>query len=129
MGLVAPTETPPPVPNDHRLRLGIDGDSGYTQQELTPEELAAARAAGAAAPQPSYAPQLSAPSHAEQPSESPDEVEDEASGTVYVGGDRAPVIRHDIREEAKEGDRREPRPVTLPDEPPRSNAAPRVPRR
>ncbi|MGB9338817.1 MAG: hypothetical protein WCB63_06255 [Polyangiales bacterium] len=131
---VAPAEVPQEMPTaatptDHRLRLGIDGDPGYAQQELTPEELAAARAAGAAVPQPSSAPQPSEPSHAEQPSESPGEVEDEASGTVYVGGARAPVIRHHIREEAKEGDRREPRPVTLPHEPPRSNAAQRVPRR
>jgi hypothetical protein len=111
--LVDPTEAPPPAPTDHRLQLGIDGDPGYTQDELTPEELAEARAAGAAMPQPSYAQQPSEPSHAEQPSEPSDEV-DESSNTVYVGGTRAPVYRHHVREEAEADNRREPRPAAQP---------------
>ena len=54
--LIDPAEDPPPMPTDHRLRLGIDGDPGWEQEELTAEELEQARAAGAAVPQPTYAP-------------------------------------------------------------------------
>ena len=120
MELVDPTETPPPAPTDHRLRLGIDGDPGYTQDELTPEELAEARAAGAAVPQSSYAPQPNEPSHAEQPSKPSNEV-DESSNTVYVGGTRAPVYRHHVREERRDDSQREPRPAAEPNEAPRAN--------
>lgn len=105
--IMVPAEAPPPAPTDHRLRLGIDGDPGYEQEELTPEELAAARAAGAAVPQPSYHQQASEPSHAAQPSEASGEV-DESGDTVYVGGTRAPVYRHHVREEAREDGPREP---------------------
>jgi hypothetical protein len=111
--LEGPADAPPPMPTDHRLHLGIDGDPGYEQEELTPEELAEARAAGAAVPQPSYAQQPSGPSHAEQPSEPSDDV-DESSDTVYVGGTRAPVYRHRAREEAGADKPREPRPAAQP---------------
>ncbi len=114
MELIAPAEDPTPAPTDHRLSLGIDGDPGYAQEELTPEELEAARAAGAAVPQPSYAPQPSEPSRAEQPSEASGDVYEEESDTVYVGGTRAPVYRHHVREEAREDMPREPRPATQP---------------
>jgi len=114
MQLVAPAEEPPPMPTDHRLRLGIDGDPGYTQEELTPEELAEARAAGAAVPQPSYAQQPSEPSSTGQPREPSDDVDEESSDTVYVGGTRAPVYRHHVREEADADKPREPRPAAQP---------------
>ena len=116
--IMAPAEDPPPKPTDHRLRLGIDGDSGWEQEELTAEELAEARAAGAAVPQPTYAQPPSEPSRAEQPSEPSGDVGEESSDTVYVGGTRAPVYRHHARENAKdeaEVDRpREPRPAAQP---------------
>jgi hypothetical protein len=121
--LIDPAEEPPPMPTDHRLRLGIDGDSGWEQEELTEEELAEARAAGAAVPQPSYAPQPSEPSRAEQASEPSEDVAEESSDSVYVGGTRAPVYRHHVREEARdeaEPDRpREPKPVAQPQRRPR----------
>jgi hypothetical protein len=125
-----PTEAPPPTPSDHRLHLGIDGDPGYTQDELTPEELAEARAAGAASPPPSYhRNQPSEPAHAEQPSEPSDDVDDESSDTVYVGGTRAPVYRHHAREEAREDNPREPRPAARPQEPAHANPPHRGPHR
>lgn len=118
MELTDPAEDPPPTPTDHRLRLGIDGDSGWEQEELTAEELAEARAAGAAVPQPTYAQPPSEPSRAEQPTEPSGDVGEESSDTVYVGGTRAPVYRHHARENAKdeaEVDRpREPRPAAQP---------------
>jgi hypothetical protein len=61
-----------------RLELGIDGDPGYTQTELTPEELAKVRAEAAASPEPSYP---------EEPNEpSPDSDPDEASAETGAGG-------------------------------------------
>jgi hypothetical protein len=114
MERMAPAEDRPPMPTDHRLRLGIDGDPGYEQEELTPEELAEARAAGAAVPQPSYAQQPSEPSRADQPSEPSDDVDEESSDYVYVGGTRAPVYRHHVREEAEADRPREPRPAAQP---------------
>lgn len=119
--IMIPAEAPPPAPTDHRLRLGIDGDPGYAQEELTPEELAAARAAGAAVPQPSYAQQRSEPSRAAQPSEASGDDVDESGDTVYVGGTRAPVYRHHVREEAREDGPREPRPAAQPHEPAHAN--------
>jgi hypothetical protein len=116
---VANAGDPPPMPTDHRLRLGIDGDPGYTQEELTPEELAEARAAGAAVPQPSYAQQPSEPSSTGQPREPSDDVDEESSDTVYVGGTRAPVYRHHVREEAGADKPREPRPAAQPHRSPR----------
>jgi len=100
--IMDPAEDPPPMPTDHRLRLGIDGDSGWEQEELTPEELAEARAAGAAVPQPTYAQPASEPSRAEQPSEASNVVGEESGDTVYVGGTRAPVYRHQARENARD---------------------------
>lgn len=121
--LIDPAEDPPPMPTDHRLRLGIDGDSGWEQEELTAEELAEARAAGAAVPQPTYAQPQSEPSRAEPPSEPSEDVDEESSDGVYVGGTRAPVYRHHAREEARdeaEPDRpREPKPVAQPHRAPR----------
>lgn len=121
--ITAPAEDPPPTPTDHRLRLGIDGDPGWEQEELTAEELAEARAAGAAVPQPSYDVQPSEPSRADQPSEPSEDVDEESSDNVYVGGTRAPVYRHHAREEAKdeaEVDRpREPKPAAQPHRGPR----------
>jgi hypothetical protein len=121
--LIDPAEDPPPMPADHRLRLGIDGDSGWEQEELTAEELAEARAAGAAVPQPTYAQPPSEPSRADQPSEPSEDVDEESSDNVYVGGTRAPVYRHHVREEARdeaEPDRpREPKPVAQPHRGPR----------
>jgi hypothetical protein len=123
MELMDPAEDAPPTPTDHRLRLGIDGDPGWEQEELTAEELAEARAAGAAVPQPSYAPQPSEPSRAEQASEPSEDVAEESSDSVYVGGTRAPVYRHHVREEAKDeagpDGPREPRPVAQPRRRPR----------
>ncbi len=120
---IDPAEDPPPMPTDHRLRLGIDGDPGWEQEELTAEELEQARAAGAAVPQPSYAPQPSEPSRAEQPSEPSEDVDDESSDSVYVGGTRAPVYRHHVREEARDeagaDGPREPRPAAQPQRRPR----------
>ena len=121
--IMAPADDPPPKPTDHRLRLGIDGDSGWEQEELTAEELAEARAAGAAVPQPTYAQPPSEPSRAEQPSEPSGDVGEESSDTVYVGGTRAPVYRHRARENARDDaavDRpREPKPAAQPHRAPR----------
>jgi hypothetical protein len=123
MELMDPAEEPPPMPADHRVRLGIDGDPGWEQEELTEEELAEARAAGAAVPQPTYAPQPSEPSRVDQPGEPSEDVGEESSDSVYVGGTRAPVYRHHVREEARDEagtDRpREPRPVAQPQRRPR----------
>lgn len=119
MERMAPAEDPPPAPTDHRLRLGLDGDPGYEQDVLTPEELAEARAAGAAVPQPTYAQQPSEPSRADQPSEPSDDVDEESSDYVYVGGTRAPAYRHHVREEAGADKPREPRPATQPHRGPR----------
>jgi len=125
-----PAEAPPPAPTDHRLRLGIDGDPGYAQDELTPEELAEVRAAGAASPPPSYRrDQPSEPSHAEQPSEPSGDVDDESSDTIYVDGTRAPVYRRHVREEAREDNPREPRPAAQPQEPAHANPPHRGPHR
>jgi len=119
--LIDPAEDPPPMPTDHRLHLGIDGDSGWEQKELTPEELEQARAAGAAVPQPTYAPPPSEPSHAAQPSEPSEDVE--SSDSVYVGETRAPVYRRHVREEARDEAEvnrpREPRPEAQPHPRPR----------
>ena len=112
--LIDPAEDPPPMPTDHRLRLGIDGDSGWEQEELTAEELEQARAAGAAVPQPTYAQPPSEPSRADQPSEPSEDVDEESSDNVYVGGTRAPVYRHHVREEARADEPREPRPAARP---------------
>ena len=112
--MAPPAEDPPPTPTDHRLRLGIDGDPGYAQDELTPEELAEARAAGAAVPQPSYAEQPREPSSAGQPSEPSGDVDEESSDNVYVGGTRAPVYRHHVREEVRADEPRKPRPAAQP---------------
>ncbi|MFW2388873.1 MAG: hypothetical protein ACN4G0_11085, partial [Polyangiales bacterium] len=123
--LVDPAEDTRAVPADHRLSLGIDGDPGWEQKELTPEELEQVRAAGAAVPQPTYARPPSEPSPTEQPNEpSEDGYVDEASSEgVYVDGTRAPVYRRHVREEAKDeagADRpREPRPVAQPQRRPR----------
>ena len=123
--LTDPAEDPPAMPTDHRLSLGIDGDSGWEQKELTAEELEQARAAGAAVPQPTHAQPPSEPSQAEQPTEPSEDayVDEESSDSVYVGGTRAPVYRHHVREEAKDeagADRpREPRPVAQPQRRPR----------
>lgn len=108
--LVGPSEAPPPMPTtDSIVHLGIDGDPGYQQDELTPEELAAARAAGAEVPQPTYAPDPSERSPVEQPSEAPEDAPEQESDTVYVEGMRAaPVYRQRVREEVREDDRREP---------------------
>jgi len=125
MALMEPAEDTPPIPSDHRLQLGIDGDPGWEQKELTEEELAAARAAGAAVPQPSYATQPNEASPAEQPSEPSEDAygDEESSDSVYVGGTRAPVYRHHVREEARDEARedapREPRPATQPQRRPR----------
>ena len=127
--LMDPTPVRPPPPTDHRLRLGIDGDPGYAQDELTPEELAAARAAGAAVPQPTYAPQPSEPSRAEQPSEASEDASEEESDNVYVGGTRAPVYRHHVREEVREDNPREPSAEPQPHEPPHTNPPRRGPHR
>ena len=121
--IMNPAEEPPPMPADHRLRLGIDGDSGWEQDELTPEELAEARAAGAAVPQPTYAQPASEPSRAEQPSEPSNVVSEESDDPVYVGGTRAPVYRHRARENAREEAEvarpREPKPAAQPHRAPR----------
>ena len=91
------TEAPPPVPTDHRLRLGIDGDPGYTEEELTPEELAAENAA--AAKEPSYPVEPTEPSQAQQPNEDSGELVEGSSDPYYIGERRAPVIRHEVRKE------------------------------
>lgn len=123
--LVEPAEDRPAIPTDHRLSLGIDGDPGWEQEELTAEELERVRAAGAAVPQPTYAQPPSEPSPGEPPSEpSEDAYVDEASSDdVYVGGTRAPVYRHHVREEARDeagaDGPREPRPVAQPQRRPR----------
>jgi hypothetical protein len=116
--LIDPAEDPPPMPTDHRLRLGIDGDSGWEQEELTAEELEQARAAGAAVPQPTYAQPPSEPSRANQPNEPSEDVGEESSDSVYVGGTRAPVYRRHAREKAKDEAEvnrpREPKPAAQP---------------
>jgi hypothetical protein len=110
-----PSEPPPPMPTDHRLRLGIDGDPGFEQQVLTPEELAAARAAGEQSPEPSYEREPSEPSYEEEP----DDVAygDDTVDTVYVGGRREPVRRKRAREHSPA----EPRPANQPHEPTHAN--------
>lgn len=90
-------EAAPPAPTDHRLRLGIDGDPGYTEEELTPEELAAENAA--AAKEPSYPVEPTEPSQAQQPNEDSGEVVEGSSDPYYMGERRAPVIRHEVRKE------------------------------
>jgi hypothetical protein len=123
--LVDPAEDTREMPTDHRLTLGIDGDPGWEQEELTPEELEQVRAAGAAVPQPTYAQPPSEPSPSKQPTEpSENEYVDEASSDdVYVGGTRAPVYRHRVREEAQDeagaDGPREPRPAARPQRRPR----------
>jgi len=110
-----PAEAPPPAPTDHRLRLGVDGDPGYAQKELTPEELAEANAAAAA--EPSYPVEPTEPSQPEQPTEDSGGVVEGSSDTVYMGERRAPIIRHevrredDVREDVEEEHRGEARPV------------------
>jgi len=102
--LVDPAEDTRAIPTDHRLSLGIDGDPGWEQEELTPEELEKARAAGAAVPQPTYALPPSEPSPSEQPNAPSEDgyVDEASSDDVYVGGTRAPVYRHHVREEARD---------------------------
>lgn len=120
---------PPPPPTDHRLHLGIDGDPGYTQRELTPEELAESRAEGANQPQPTYAVPPSEPSKGEQPSEPSGVADEEASDTIYGDERLAPVYRHraredvreDVREDERADERREVRPEVEHREPERVN--------
>ncbi len=103
-----PTEEPPPRAAGHRLELGIDGDPGYTQKELTPAELAKVRAEGEQAPQPSYAGQPSQPSGDDQPSEPSDVGEPSEVSEEYLR-DRRYIER-----------RREPLPVEREREPVRA---------
>ena len=95
-------EAPPPMPTDHRLHLGVDGDTGYTQQELTPEELAAEKAAAGA--EPTYPVEPSEPTEPAQPNEDSEEVVEGSSDPYYMGERRAPVIRHEVREEVRRED-------------------------
>jgi hypothetical protein len=99
----APTEAEPTVPSpdmaggaDHRLQLGIDGDPGYTERELTPAELAKVRSEGERAPEPSYAGQPSQPSEADQPSEPSNT--DESSEASDVDDLREPLYMERRRE-------------------------------
>jgi len=123
--LMDPAEDTRAMPTDHRLTLGIDGDPGWEQKELTPEELEQVRAAGAAVPQPTYAQPPSEPSPSEQPNEPSEDgyVDEASSDDVYVGGTRAPVYRRHVREEARDeagaDGPREPRPAAQPQRRPR----------
>jgi len=91
------TGAPPPMPTDRRLRLGVDGDPGYTEKELTPEELAAENAAAAA--EPTYPVEPTEPPEAAQPKQDSEEVVEGSSDPYYMGERRAPIIRHEVRRE------------------------------
>ncbi len=116
----AATEEPPPRAAGHRLELGIDGDPGYTQKELTPAELAKVRAEGERAPEPSYAGQPSQPSGADQPSEPSDVGEPSEVSEEYLG-DRRYMERR--REPLPVERRREPLPVERERDPVRTEPA------
>lgn len=116
-----PTEEPPPPAADHRLQLGVDGDPGYTEQELTPAELAKVRSEGERASEPSYAGQPSQPSEADQPSEPSNADEpSEASDEEYL---REPLYRERRRERLPVERAREPSPVDREREPVRTEPA------
>jgi len=100
--VAVPAEVPAAPSRDHRLQLGIDGDPGYEQQELTPEELAKVRAEGEQAPAPSYAEQPEDPSPTEQaPSEQPSETE-EGVNSYYGYGERDALYRERERERLRQ---------------------------
>jgi len=100
---------PPPKPGDGRLELGIDGDPGYTQTELTPEELAKVQAEGEASPEPAYPEEPSEPPAEGNPSEV--SAESGAGGSAYDYRLRDPLylererLRRDQLEEASPVDR------------------------
>ena len=97
---VVPTEAlPPPEPGGGRLELGIDGDPGYTQTELTPEELAKVQAEGVASPEPSYP---SEPSPEVDPEEASAETGAGGSGYYYRMRDPLYLERERLRREQLE---------------------------
>lgn len=119
--VAAPAEAPRSPAGDHRLQLGIDGDPGYAQQELSPEELAKVRAEGEQAPAPSYPEQSDDPSQARQaPSETeaagqPSEAE-EGENPYYGYGERDALYRERERERVRRDDLDERSPTAHPEE-------------